>query len=1038
MKTLLTLLIVVSMPSLRPADAQNPTYLKWRVYESENFVLYYPEGQEFTAFNAIEVAEQVHPHLSRMYGSPDSKVTLVIKDTEDFASGGAYFYDNKVEISATPLDFEFRSYHDWIWNVITHELSHIYSIKRSMKTTRRIPMAYYQHIDYQEEKREDVLVGYPNVIASYPLPMFNVPSWLAEGVAQYNARGAQYDRWDAHRDMILRQAVLNDKMLSIDDMATFTGTGREYEMVYDHGYALILYIADVYGEEKITALMDALGAKTAINFDVACKSVLGISQEQLYSEWKASLVKRYEAVRDSLGSLEEGVPFRIGGYLNGFPRWSPDGSRLAYVTNVGQDFSITMCRVADFSPGGWQWKNKEKDVDKLKRNLEKKLSAIEDSTEARKALIGSAGAFDITFAGGIQSVPVWLDEWNLLYNRFMSSDKYGSHWWDIYRYVINRENPRKGTQKRITEKLRGTYPDLSPDKKHLVFVKNEAGHNNLYIMNRDDNSLKQLTDFSDGTHLYKPRWSPDGSSIVFTLHRGSTIDIARIDADGSNLGVVVSSDGQDRDPVWTSDGASIVFSSDLTGIPNLYSMHVSDGSVRRLTNVIGAAFQPDVSPADTTIAFSYYGAEGYELRLMPMSEGEPVQDSSVFRKNSGRMTVHAESSFPLADSKPYRMKTLDFSFMPLIRNDQGNMKIGSYIIKSEVIDQGNFMFAGAFSPTNMDTDLYARFEYRKMIPTAFVEMYRVTRSVDRNENYMEEYGTVTRKRVYDLNEIDFGLNYQVKDRHEIESRLIYSQYNARVEYTHFLTGSEMHKPYYTYSLGFDLELMYHFDRFARSRDEDINPRGGREVEFRYDRFINFFLDDFEYVGFLKEKYKRYAYNRYFLRWHERIPVPHTKKHTLVLGGQFNLIDRQVDNFYENQLGGPGQMRGYTFYSMSGRKNVMASAIYRFPILFDVRKHFFFWDLNHIYMGFFADIGKAWNKQSLNLSTKGFKRDAGAELRIDSISFYNFPTMIELSAAYGPDDTWIRHYDEELSKVYWKKDEQDPWKFYVSLLFGFDD
>ena len=89
------------------------------------------------------------------------------------------------------------------------------------------------------------------------------------------------------------------------------------------------------------------------------------------------------------------------------------------------------------------------------------------------------------------------------------------------------------------------------------------------------------------------------------------------------------------------------------------------------------------------------------------------------------------------------------------------------------------------------------------------------------------------------------------------------------------------------------------------------------------------------------------------------------------------------------------------------------------------------------MGVFADIGKAWNKKSLNWSSSGFKHDAGIELRLDSISFYNFPTMIEFSAAYGPDDIWIKHFDEENSKTVIIKDDQEPWKFYFNILFGFN-
>ena len=1017
------------------AYAQNPSHLDWRQYESDHFIVYYPTGQELTAFNALEVAEHVHLPLVDMYGTLDSKVSIVVKDTEDYANGGAYFYDNKVEISATPLDYEFRSYSDWLWNVVTHELTHIYSIHQSMKAPRQIPMAYYQHIDYQDEKREDVLIGYPNMLASYPIPMFNIPAWLAEGVAQYQARGAQFDRWDVHRDMILRQAAINDKLLTIDEMSIFAWNGLENEMVYDHGYGLARYIAQEFGYQTLSRLMKEMSSGSAVTFNYACERVLEMKQDELYDLWASEMKTRYEAVRDSLGKLREGTVFRTGGFLNGFPVWSPDGSRLAYVSNKGQDYSITACFLASFEPDGWRWKGKDKDVEKHSRKLAEQIEETDDPEKAEDIKEKALGAFDIALAGGIQSAPVWLDEWNILFNRRMPSDKYGSHWWDMYRYVINRENPRKGSRERITHNLRGTYPDLSPDLRWLVFVKNESGLNNLYIMNRDDNAITQLTHFNDGTQVYRPRWSPDGSMISFTMQRDNDVDIAVIRRDGSGLSYLVSSAGQDRDTAWSSDGSSIVFSSDMTGIANLYRLEIATDSVSRLTNVLGGAYSPDVSPADSTIAFSYYGDDGYQIRLLPFTGGTPVESPS-FHLRTGPVNQESSFAYPLEDVRPYRMKTLDFSFMPLVRMDRGDLKIGSYVLKSEVIDQGNFMFMGTMSPKTRDTDLYARFEYRKFIPTVFVEMYRQTRSVGKNEDFMEEYGTIIRKRAFDLNELDFGLAYTLLDRHELEARFIYSQYNAKVEYTHFLTGPMLHKPYYNYSKGFNLSLNYRQNRFIRARDEVINPRGGRLIDFRYDRFLNLFLDDFEYVGFLREKYKRYSYDRFFVNWVERIPVPGTMKHTLQLRGQVNLIDRMIDDFYESQLGGPTQMRGYTFYSLSGRKNVMAQALYRFPVLYDINTDFAAWHLNHVYMGLFSDVGRAWNKRSLNWSAKGFKRDAGAELRLDAMSFYNFPTMIEFAAAYGFDDTWLEYFDPDTSEIHVKKDTQNPWKFYITVLFGF--
>ena len=60
--------------------------------------------------------------------------------------------------------------------------------------------------------------------------------------------------------MILRQAVLHDKLLDADQMAVFVWDGRESEMVYNHGYSLVSYIARTYGTEKIPAMMRAMGS----------------------------------------------------------------------------------------------------------------------------------------------------------------------------------------------------------------------------------------------------------------------------------------------------------------------------------------------------------------------------------------------------------------------------------------------------------------------------------------------------------------------------------------------------------------------------------------------------------------------------------------------------------------------------------------------------------------------------------------------------------------------------------------------------------
>ena len=71
---------------------------------------------------------------------------------------------------------------------------------------------------------------------SYPLPGVSVPPWLAEGTAQFMYPGAEFDFWDSHRDMIVRDRTLNNNLLSFDAMNTFGKRGIGNESTYNQGF----------------------------------------------------------------------------------------------------------------------------------------------------------------------------------------------------------------------------------------------------------------------------------------------------------------------------------------------------------------------------------------------------------------------------------------------------------------------------------------------------------------------------------------------------------------------------------------------------------------------------------------------------------------------------------------------------------------------------------------------------------------------------------------------------------------------------------
>jgi TolB protein len=133
-------------------------------------------------------------------------------------------------------------------------------------------------------------------------------------------------------------------------------------------------------------------------------------------------------------------------------------------------------------------------------------------------------------------------------------------------------------------------PDFSPDGQRIVFPHDMTGALELYVINADGTGLTQIT--HDGLFHAVPRWSPDGSHIVFaTGGKYGLAVIATIAADGTDMKLLTTA-------VWESLGDKhIVFSSQQGGyVSALWIMDVNGKHQRRLTRPELEAGPPDVSP----------------------------------------------------------------------------------------------------------------------------------------------------------------------------------------------------------------------------------------------------------------------------------------------------------------------------------------------------------------------------------------------------------------------------------------------------------
>lgn len=1015
------LVLLPSFSAIAQEDFYHPE-LDWKTIETEHFYVNYHEGAERTARAIAKIAEEIYGPITTLYHhTPDSKVSFVIKDYDDYSNGAAYFYDNKIEIWASSLDFDLRGTHNWLRNVVTHEFTHIVQIQTSMKFGRKVPGIYVQWLGYESERRSDVLYGYPNVVVSYPISGFVVPSWFAEGVAQFNRKELGYDAWDSHRDMILRMYALDGNMLTWDEMSVFGKTSLGNESSYNAGFAFVRYVSERFGTGIVEDISRNLSTLTEVTIDGAIERATGIEGRELYNQWRASLEKDYaDRTANVRNNQTAGKLIADVGFGNFYPTFSPDGQKLAYISNKKSDyFAGSAIYLYD-----------------LTTREETKLKA------------------------GVRSTLSWSPDGNRLY--FSKTSRDNPHWsnlYDLYVYDLGTEE-----EKRLTEGRRAMMPSVSPDGSTLAYVSGSDGTTNIFTCAVDGSGQRQVTYYMTGDQVYNPRWSPDGRTILYDYSIKDGRDIASIPSTGGEPTFIIATPYDERNPVFTPDGKSIIYSSDKTGIFNLYKLDRETGDTEQLTNVLGGAFQPAVNK-NGALAFASYTSTGYKIAAIdsPGSLSSPPayvdSDFSVESSASGSDSLadafdwrglrsYDDGRLPDYKSRTYKNIATSLSIVPFVRIDNYNkknrgldiVKPGAYVYSYDMLDRYGF-FAGAAMNTKGERDLFFIFDFRGRIPGLFqlgaepalsLEAYNVTRKTDADISLPLD--TINVGLSYNLIEFDIAFKQKLlTEALDMELRFAHSRYTASIDAFRLPARGDVIQAFSElYFIGNDLSATFNFKSIALSRTMEINP-AGRKIKFRYDHeFSNFNpTNDYEIAnGLLVPKYQRPRFHRIELSWKEYQRLPGWR-HTLAIqlrGG--SILGPPVDEFFDFYVGGLAGMKGYPFYSMGGNEFAYANVAYRFPVVEHIDFRFAHLYFDKLYASVYGDVGNTWSEGSP--TGLKFKRDIGAELRLEAFSYYAYPTRIFFSATYGLDEfnRFTRYTSEKFT--YGKE-----WNFHLGVLFGFD-
>lgn len=164
-------------------------------------------------------------------------------------------------------------------------------------------------------------------------------------------------------------------------------------------------------------------------------------------------------------------------------------------------------------------------------------------------------------------------------------------------------------------------PRWSPDGSAIVFESKRSGTWDLWLVRPDGSGLKRLTD--DAGNDRQPTWSPAGGRVAFVSDRGGSPDLYLLQLGGRAVRLGAW-EGRESQPDWSPDGRRLVFVSDRGGEPRLWTVSVDGGIPRPLPSAPFAAASPRWSPDGTVIACTTRALAdgGQEAIVLLDAEGE--------------------------------------------------------------------------------------------------------------------------------------------------------------------------------------------------------------------------------------------------------------------------------------------------------------------------------------------------------------------------------------------------------------------------------
>ena len=917
-------------PALYAGIAHDPR-LTWKSLRSAHFVVHFHDAEEPLARTTITIAERVHARLSREFKwIPGEPTDVILTDGVDLSNGYAQaFPANRITLYVSPPDNinGLEEHNGWLETVITHEYMHILHLDRVAGAPR-----FLRHIFGRN------FLLFPGSFQ---------PSWMIEGLATHTetdtARG--YGRGQsAYFDMLMRIEA-RDSIKPLSQVNQPIATWPSGTTPYLYGVQFYNYISTRHGAEKIPKLVENY-SNNLIPFFVNSNSrqVLGKSIKNLWPDFGEYITTKYANQTQTIQEkgVRQGTRITEHGYYTGGARTLPDGT-LIYLSQDGKS-----------EPALMRWSPGAKGPERL-------------------ASVHLGARFDVHPSAGIL-----LAQPEIFHNANL--------YFDLYRVDVN-----SGKIRRLTYGARYRYGIWSPEGDSIIAVHQTLGVNSLHRLSAAGQTLETLWTAHDGEVLATMSGSPDGVSLVAAVWRPMAgWNLEQFFLADRRWTALTHDTAVKADPQFSSDGASILFTSDHNGVYNVRRLILATGDITTLTNVESGAFSPSQATPEAPLYYTGAGRHGFDLYRLNQPQEQPLLIGAAPDTASQEPVLAAPTDITLEKYSPYSGLRPRW-WLPHIAVDTGRTELGIITSASDPLARHIYSADVAYDFRNNWPVGDFNYVYDRWYPIFKLRSARYN-EIETDSN--NEAVRVRRSDTYQTEVILPLLSY--RRRWSLHASALQVQDTdgwvaagtpALPDTTDNVLGA---------ALVFDSTRRYTFSisrsngRHVQLVHENSDTLGGSDYTGKVS-----ILDWREFVSLGNEHVLAL---RLVGGWGQEQPRP------FQLGGSRSAVAAPpllagldyASPFYQRDYA----LRGYTFGApgLVGRRMALSTLEWRFPVR-RIERGIMAppLALHQVFGSVFVDTGAAWDNGS---GPENYFTSAGIEANADTILFYNVGLNLRLGYAHG--------------------------------------